>query len=216
MQSLLHKGTRTCLPVDEAISVQNARITFESWLREHPNTAANSAGLVAAMSLVYAHKCVTSNEPQPSSGSGHNTAKSPASDAAASLGIKDITIFAGQCRLQIVSGFFPCEEKVIFTQLRNGRSVLTFVRDKTVLQVSGGRDRQPNLENYYLSIDTFALKIPDREEAVDRGMEGECHFRLNKDATKFFFVKCDIYNRQKGSKYNLYLENIRKTDHKAF
>jgi hypothetical protein len=57
MQSLEDKGTRTCLPVDAAISVQDARVTFEGWLREHPNTATNSAGLVAAMSLVYAHKC---------------------------------------------------------------------------------------------------------------------------------------------------------------
>jgi hypothetical protein len=59
MQSLQDQGTRTCLPTNEAISIQNARVTFEGWLREHPNAAANSAGLVAAMSLVYAHKCGT-------------------------------------------------------------------------------------------------------------------------------------------------------------
>jgi hypothetical protein len=61
MQSLHEQGTRTCLPIDAAISIQDARITFEGWLREHPNTATNSAGLVAAMSLVYAHKCRASN-----------------------------------------------------------------------------------------------------------------------------------------------------------
>lgn len=57
MQSLHEQGTRTCLPINTAISIQEARTTFEGWMREHPNTATNSAGLVAAMSLVYAHKC---------------------------------------------------------------------------------------------------------------------------------------------------------------
>jgi hypothetical protein len=57
MQSLASQGTRTCLPTEEAIGIQEARTTFEAYLREHPATATNSAGLVAAMSLVYAHKC---------------------------------------------------------------------------------------------------------------------------------------------------------------
>ena len=35
---------------------------------------------------------------------------------------------------------------------------------------------------------------------------------MNKAATKFFFVKCDIYNRAKGTTYNFYLENITKTE----
>jgi hypothetical protein len=57
MQSLAGKGTRTCLPLNEAIGVQEARMVFESWLRSHPNAVSNSAGLVAAMSLVYSHNC---------------------------------------------------------------------------------------------------------------------------------------------------------------
>ncbi|MGH6879036.1 MAG: Rap1a/Tai family immunity protein [Rhizomicrobium sp.] len=57
MQSLQARGTATCLPTDQAISVQEARSVFETYLRDHPQVASNSAGLVAAMSLVAAHHC---------------------------------------------------------------------------------------------------------------------------------------------------------------
>ena len=60
MQSLADRGTRTCMPRSEAIGIQEARVDFENWLVGHPNTAGNSAGLVAAMSLVYTHKCTAS------------------------------------------------------------------------------------------------------------------------------------------------------------
>jgi hypothetical protein len=104
---------------------------------------------------------------------------------------------------------------VAYVQLGNGRSLVTFQKDRVVFTLAGGRDRQPNLENYYLSIDTLRLKNGEGQEDEDRGMEGECHFSLNKDATVFYFVKCDIYNRAKGSLYNFYLERITKTDHKS-
>jgi hypothetical protein len=112
-------------------------------------------------------------------------------------------------------GFFPCDEKVSYVQLQNGRSLLSFVKEDTVFTVSGGKDRQPNLENYYLTIDTIRMRQGNGQEAEDHGMEGECHFRLNKAATKFFDISCDVYNRAKGSMYNFYLEKIRKFDRKA-
>ncbi|MBP9664972.1 MAG: hypothetical protein KBD94_10140 [Pyrinomonadaceae bacterium] len=48
-------------------------------------------------------------------------------------------------------------------------------------------------------------------EKSDDGMEGECHFRISKSGKIFYFVKCDIYNRAKGTMYNFYLENITKS-----
>jgi hypothetical protein len=56
----------------------------------------------------------------------------------------------------------------------------------------------------------------NEEEAVDHNMEGECHFRMNKSATRFFDIKCDIYNRAKRPIYNFYLEKIQKFDRKVF
>lgn len=124
----------------------------------------------------------------------------------------------GKCRFQLVEGFFPCEPKVAFIALANGRALITFIKRENgkeyLFTLSGGSDRQPNLENYYLGIDTFRMKIGDDDELVDDGMEGECHFQMDKTATNFYSVKCDIYNRSKGTLYNFYLENITKTDHK--
>jgi len=57
MQSLINQGTRTCLPTNWSIGVPEARAVFETWVRTHPNAIDDSAGLVAAMALVQAHKC---------------------------------------------------------------------------------------------------------------------------------------------------------------
>jgi hypothetical protein len=50
----------------------------------------------------------------------------------------------------------------------------------------------------------------------DSGMEGECHFHMNKEASKFFYIKCDVYNRSKGTLYNFYLEDIKSFSREAF
>lgn len=139
------------------------------------------------------------------------------SKAAGDIGIKYSVVFHGKCRYQLVQGFFPCNETMIWNALKNGRMVLSFITDQMLFHLSGSKDRQPNLENYYVSIDTFTMqKMPSREAVSDRSMEGECHFRLNRDATKFFDVKCDVYDRAKGSGSNFYLEGIRKFDRQVF
>jgi clan AA aspartic protease (TIGR02281 family) len=123
----------------------------------------------------------------------------PPGGTADGLPIKTAIAFFGRCRYQLVAGFFPCGNPVAYNVLKNGRSLLTFWSDQAAYTLSGGKDRQPNLENYYLSIDTFSLKLKDKEETSDRGMEGECHFSLNRDSTRFFYIKCDVYNRAKDS-----------------
>ena len=132
--------------------------------------------------------------------------------------IKSIVILTGKCQFQLVQGFFPCKENVAWMTLSNGRSFLSFVAPdgERMFTVNGGPDRQPNLENYYLQIDTFRIMKGAEIQGEDRNMEGECHFSLNKDATVFHFVKCDIYNRQRHTMYNFYLEDIQKMDRKTF
>ena len=122
--------------------------------------------------------------------------------------LKRITGLVGECRIELGSGFTPCDPHVIWTELTNGRALLIFKKDKTIYTLSGGRDRQPNLEDFYQGIDTFRLAVDGVEKKKDMKMEGECHFSINKDASKFYFIKCEVYNRAKGSRYNLYLENI--------
>ncbi len=130
-----------------------------------------------------------------------------------------LATFTGKCRFQIVVGFFPCNTKVVFLSQPKAVSHVTFIKveggKEILFTLSGRSDRQPNLENYYLQIDTFSMDGGGESVASDDGMEGECHFKMNKTATNFFSVKCDIYNRSKGSIYNFYLENITKTVRKT-
>lgn len=138
------------------------------------------------------------------------------SASAQSIDPQRMVVYTGKCRLQIVKGFFPCDSKVIYTLLRNGRTLIAFTKGDDMFTVVGGRDRQPNLENYYLSLDKIILNKGEKVEAEDANMEGECHVQMNKDATRFYFIKCDIYNRSKGSIYNFYLENITGFKRKEF
>jgi len=142
----------------------------------------------------------------------HDQPEAPPGDTGQVLPIKSARAFFGRCRYQLIAGFLPCNNPVAYTVLKNGRALLSFWSDQAVFTLSGGEDRMPNLENYYLSIDTLRLAIEGKPEAVDHGMEGECHFNLNKDATKFYYVKCDVYNRAKGTMYNFYLDRIAKFD----
>ena len=132
-----------------------------------------------------------------------------------SMDLRYLVIFVGQCRFKMPKGGFPCDSRAALLSLRNGRSLLAFSRGDILYHLSGGHDRQPNLENYYLSIDSLGIQSPDIN-AVDRGMEGECHFRLNRDASKFFSIECDVYNRAQGEKYNFVLDKIAETHHRSF
>jgi len=147
----------------------------------------------------------------------HEGAAAPASpdEIIGSGDLKYLAIFTGQCRFRMPKGFFPCDPKVALISLRNGRSLLAFSKGEMLFHLSGGNDRQPNLENYYLSIDSLGIQSPDIN-AVDRGLEGECHFRLNRDATKFFSIKCDVYNRAQGEMYNFVVDKITETHRRSF
>lgn len=133
----------------------------------------------------------------------------PNSTLAQEAGVTRITSFNGTCSFELVTGFFPCDSKVAWIELENGRAILSFFADKHTFTVSGGSDRQPNLENYYLAIDTLRIMEGAKLIGEDKKMEGECHFRINEDATKFYSIKCDVYNRIKGTMSKFYLENIK-------
>src|SRR4029077_12728843 len=61
---------------------------------------------------------------------------------------KNMATFVGRCRFQIVAGFFDCYPQTAFVPLSNGRSMIVFKAGDAMFPLSGGRDRQPNLENY--------------------------------------------------------------------
>lgn len=132
--------------------------------------------------------------------------------------LKRMTTFSGKCRYQLFADFLNCKDAVLFGEHKNGRLQLIFVSDQMIYSLSGGSDRQPNLNNYYMAVDTLRITPSGSGDkpAEDRGMEGECHFTLNDDATEFYFIKCVVYNRAKGNQYRFNLENITGFDRKDF
>src|SRR6266550_3837734 len=75
-----------------------------------------------------------------------------------SADLRYLAIFAGQCRFKMPKGGFPCDSRAALLSLRNGRSLLAFSRGEILYHLSGGHDRQPNPENYYLSIDSLGIQ----------------------------------------------------------
>ncbi len=126
-----------------------------------------------------------------------------------------VTFFAGECRFQILQGFFPCDSGVMWAEFGNGRAQVSFFKEGTAFLLAGGHDRQPDLENYYLSIDTVRVLQKGKPDQTG-SVEGECHFRLNKEGTKFYFIRCDVYNRKVGFIWKFYLDNIKNFDRKLF
>jgi hypothetical protein len=70
--------------------------------------------------------------------------------------------FKGTSKYKFVNrtSFFPCDPNVRFENFKNHTSAFSFtVENSTIFVFSGGKDRQPNLENYFLSVDTANLAM---------------------------------------------------------
>lgn len=57
MKTALNHGDAACLPTESPISASEAKGDFELFLRDRPDTAKNSAGLVATFAIMRAHPC---------------------------------------------------------------------------------------------------------------------------------------------------------------
>jgi hypothetical protein len=127
-----------------------------------------------------------------------------------------IGTFEGTCTAKLFSGWFPCSTKVAYMVLPNGRSVVSFEKDGRMFSFSGGRDRQPDMNDLFLALDTVRIFKGAKQQAVDPHMEGECHLSFNDDASMFREIHCDAWDRQKGLTFFFHLDNINKTNHTSF
>jgi aspartyl protease family protein len=132
----------------------------------------------------------------------------------------DYTVtFKGTCKYKFVNrdNFFSCNPSVSFTHFKNLTSNYEFTAHfagaKGAIFVFEGRsDRQPNLENYFLSIDKVKFGATSGKtvtKGVQGPVEGECHMTQNKEGTEYYEIKCDAYDRKIGFEFNFYLTNIR-------
>lgn len=61
MKTFQDGGNAGCLPTNAPISDTEGRGDFELFLRDHPEAAKNSAGLVAVFGIMRAHPCAKAN-----------------------------------------------------------------------------------------------------------------------------------------------------------
>lgn len=115
----------------------------------------------------------------------------------------------------------PCMQSVGWMVLQSGRSVLLFTYQKenakkVTFSLSGGQDRQPNLENYYLSIDTLETWFDASDNPVTTDVEGECHFKVAANANRYHSINCTIYNRRDVIMFKFNLNSIFASETKSF
>ncbi len=136
--------------------------------------------------------------------------------AAPLVAFKHLTVATGDCRFRLKDRYQRCESKAIFMELDNDRGVFTFSTTEKGKQVifilSGGADRQPNLENYFLSIDKFRATIDGKFEVEDLPVRGECHIQMQPNTGHFEAIKCDIYEDKMRLDIRFYLDDIVKTE----
>ena len=112
----------------------------------------------------------------------------------------------------------PCSPSVMWMVLKSGRSALLFTYlkandEKVTFSLSGGQDRQPNLENYYLSVDTLVTWF-DPQKSVTTDVEGECHFSVAENGKRYRFVHCVVYNRRDAIMFKFNLNSIFRSETK--
>jgi hypothetical protein len=75
-----------------------------------------------------------------------------------------VAAITGTCTAKIIGDDLPCNPKVAFIDVGNGRSLVQFffLAGDLSFAVSGGQDRQPNLNNYYLSPNEVLQRVPGK------------------------------------------------------
>jgi hypothetical protein len=118
---------------------------------------------------------------------------------------KSVARITGQCKYKLFREvpYVDCDPNILYGALSNGRVVFIFTSTspgrKTTYTLSGGSDRQPRLEDYYLTIDKFRMMLTrPQPETVEVPYEGECHMHSDKSGLRISLLECDGYNRQTG------------------
>jgi len=142
------------------------------------------------------------------------TSKASAQDMS---NVRHVVFAKGKCTYKLTpvsQSFIPCNPSVVNTVYTHGRSSIHFTKEDAFFSFSGGRDRQPNLENYILQVDSVYFGMGGKE--VRAPAEGECHIRLHKQGVRYREIRCEVYNRAAGMGWNFYLRNVTDTEHKSF
>jgi hypothetical protein len=125
---------------------------------------------------------------------------------------KILVLITGQCQYKLFREvpFADCDSDMRYGVLPNGRAMYIFSSQnhQTFYTLSGGEDRQPRLDDYYLTIDTFRMMMQGKQD-YSIPYEGECHQHSDKSGNQINLLECEAYNRQMGMGTSLRVTNAR-------
>jgi hypothetical protein len=126
-----------------------------------------------------------------------------------------MTLMDGDCQMRLgAAAPAPCKGRLMWTEFRNGRSMLTFVRDPNSFSVSGVLRRRSGAAGFRQSVDTFRAFEKETLLASDEGLKGACEFSPGASANTPGAITCEA--RGGDGAYKFSFENIHNVERKTF
>lgn len=129
-----------------------------------------------------------------------------------------LIMFKGKCSYAIDNNthLSDCNDKALYTLYKEGGYSLLLSSAGLSYVLGGNSDRQPTLENYYTNIKTINILKGNELIETRNNLNGECHMKMNKQATRFYFIHCEIYDPEKRQTLKYFLNDIYANKKKIF
>jgi hypothetical protein len=124
--------------------------------------------------------------------------------------LQAVTLMNGDCQLQTAKDSSACKDAVMWTEFRNGRTMLSFYKNNLSFMVSGDTAAEPVNRQYRQPIDTMRFFDGAKLLREENGVKGECLFDLKANT-----LKCDVSNPRDTATYSFafgHIHNIQRQD----
>jgi hypothetical protein len=125
--------------------------------------------------------------------------------------LQALTLMDGNCRLQAQGGAIPCKGTVMWTEFKNGRTMLSFFKNNNSYTVSGETTAQPSEGEYRQPIDTIRYFDGDKLLDADENAKGACLFNFKANT-----IKCEVDSHHKKAHYAFELDKVHNIERKDF
>lgn len=135
----------------------------------------------------------------------------PTALSAQDIKLQALTLMDGDCRLQAQEGAAACKGTVMWTEFKNGRTMLSFFKNNNSYTVSGETAAQPSDGEYRQPIDTIRFFDGGKLLDADESAKGLCLFNLKANT-----IKCEVDSRHKKAHYAFELDKVHNIKRKDF
>jgi hypothetical protein len=124
--------------------------------------------------------------------------------------LQAVTTMSGDCRLQAAQDSTDCKGAVMWTEFKNGRTMLSFYRNNLSYTVSGDTTAEPVNRQYRQLIDTMRF-FDGAKMLHEDDVQGECLFDLKANT-----LKCDVSDTRDRTRYTFAFGNIHNINRQDF